>query len=48
MSSSPWVTAIEECSGSRPVANAFGACSGTTYTAGFGTPAAIEMPSTML
>ena len=48
MSSSPCVTAIEEWSGSRPVANAFGAISGTTYTSGLGTPAAIAMPSTTL
>ena len=48
MSSSPCVTAIDECSGLRPVANAFGAVSGTTYTRGFGTPAAIASPSTTL
>jgi hypothetical protein len=30
MSSNPWVTATDECSGFRPVAKAFGACSGTT------------------
>ena len=48
MSSRPWVTAIDECSGSRPVANAFGACSGTTYTRGLGIPAARHSPSTTL
>ena len=48
MSSSPCVTAIEECSGSRPVANALGACSGTTYTVGFGKPAPMARLSTML
>ncbi len=30
VASSPSVTATEECSGLRPVANAFGACSGIT------------------
>src|SRR5919109_620718 len=48
VSSSPCVTARWLCSGSRPVANAFGAASGTTHTRGFGTPAAIASPSTRL
>ena len=48
VSRSPLVTATCEWSGSRPVAKAFGACSGTTYTFGFGMPAAIARPSTML
>ncbi len=30
VSSRPWVTAIDECLGSRPVAKALGAASGTT------------------
>ena len=33
---------------SRPVANAFGSSSGTTYTLGFGTPEAIAISSTTL
>ena len=46
VSSRPRVTASDACSGSRPVANAFGSASGTTYTCGRGSPAAIAISST--
>ena len=48
VSSRPCVTATWLCSGSRPVAKAFGALSGTIQTRGFGIPAAIASPSMML
>src|SRR5947209_5256214 len=41
-------TAMAECFGSRPVAKAFGAGSSTMYTRGFGSPAAMQSPSTTL
>ncbi len=47
-SRSPLVTATIECSGERPVANAFSACEGITYTSGVGVPAAIAISSTTL
>ena len=47
-SSRPVVTAIAACFGSRPVANALGAGSSTTYTPGLGSPPAMHSPSTML
>ncbi len=42
------VTASAACLGLRPVANAFGAGSSTTYSRGFGSPAAMQRPSTRL
>src|SRR6266496_271676 len=48
ISSRPVVTASAECFGLRPVANAFGAGSSTTYRRGLGSPAAMQRPSTRL
>ncbi len=45
-SSSPVVTAIEACFGSRPVAKALGAVSGMTWTRGIGAPLARRISST--
>ncbi len=42
------MTASAACFGFRPVANAFGAGSSTTYSRGFGRPAAMISPSTRL
>ena len=42
------MTAIAACFGLRPVANALGAGSSTTYRRGFGSPAAMQSPSTRL
>ncbi len=44
----PSVAATAACCGSRPVANAFGAASSTTYTFGIGSPAVIARFSTTL
>jgi hypothetical protein len=46
-SRSPRVTATAECDGLRPVANAFGACSGRTYSFGLGRPARATSRSTI-
>ncbi|CAB5068199.1 unannotated protein [freshwater metagenome] len=48
LASRPVVTVTDAFDGLRPVANAFGAGSLMTYTAGIGTPAAIDTPSTRL
>ena len=47
MSRSPDVTAIAECLGSRPVANALGAGSLMMYTLGMGMPVVIARFSTV-
>ena len=47
-SSSPVVTATAACCGLRPVAKAFGAGSSTMYSRGFGSPLAMQRPSTRL
>ncbi len=43
----PRVTATAACSGSRPVAKAFGALSSMMYGRGIGRPAAKLSPSTV-
>ena len=48
LSSRPVVTATLACSGSRPVANAFGAVSSMTQTRGLGSPPASRISSTTL
>ena len=43
----PWVTAIAECLGLRPVANAFGCSDGITYRRGIGRPARVVSSRTI-
>ena len=46
ISNRPVVTVIAALSGVRPVANAFGAGSSTTYSAGMGVPVVMQRFST--